>query len=81
MPYREISAAVSKYLFDEDPMGTCCKENDATDEYDSIAVIIADEHSNNNEDYWASLFDEMFGDIPEEAILTRLVEIIDEIVK
>lgn len=81
MPYRDISSKVSKYLYDEDPMNTCCKENEAYDEYDSIAVIIADEHSNNNEDYWGSLFDEMFGDIPGEDVLTRIVEIIEEVIQ
>ncbi|MBF7731117.1 hypothetical protein [Pseudomonas sp. N040] len=31
---------ISKILFDADPMGTCCKENDCFDEYDAIARAI-----------------------------------------
>ena len=31
---------ISKILFEFDPMGTCCKENDCFDEYDSIARSI-----------------------------------------
>lgn len=28
---------LSRILFDTDPIGTCCKENDCFDEYDAIA--------------------------------------------
>ncbi|MEC9483082.1 MAG: hypothetical protein UMU75_07105 [Halomonas sp.] len=28
---------LSRALFESDPMGTCCKENDCFDEYDAIA--------------------------------------------
>lgn len=33
---------ISEILFQLDPMGTCCKENHAYDEYDRIADQIAD---------------------------------------
>ncbi|WP_290536758.1 hypothetical protein [Alcanivorax sp.] len=29
--------AYSQALYDTDPMGTCCKENGCTDEYDAVA--------------------------------------------
>ena len=32
---------LSALLFHADPMGTCCRENDATDEYDRIAQDLA----------------------------------------
>lgn len=31
---------ISQVLFETDPMGTCCKENDCFDEYDSVALSI-----------------------------------------
>ncbi|PCD00953.1 hypothetical protein [Halopseudomonas pelagia] len=31
------ASRISEVLFYLDPMGTCCKENDCYDEYDSIA--------------------------------------------
>ena len=33
---------ISEILFNLDPMNTCCKENEAYDEYDRIAQQIAD---------------------------------------
>lgn len=33
---------LSALLFHADPMGTCCRENDATGEYDRIAVELAE---------------------------------------
>ena len=42
------SAILNEVLFDLDPAGTACKENDAFDEYESIAAIIIErvrEHS------------------------------------
>jgi hypothetical protein len=31
---------ISAVLFNTDPMGTCCKENDCFDEYDNIANAV-----------------------------------------
>jgi len=39
---QQIAEALSKVLFDLDPADTCCKENDAFDEYDAIAQSIVD---------------------------------------
>lgn len=36
---------IAKVLYDIDPMGTCCKENDLHDEYISEAKMIHDGHS------------------------------------
>lgn len=37
---------ISQVLFEIDPMGTCCKENDCFDEYDSVAQSAFDKLSN-----------------------------------
>jgi hypothetical protein len=31
---------ISEVLFELDPMGTCCKENEIFDEYDDVAKLI-----------------------------------------
>ena len=33
---------ISRALFENDPMNTCCKENDCFDEYDLIAADVAE---------------------------------------
>ena len=33
---------ISRALFENDPMNTCCKENDCFDEYDRIAADVAE---------------------------------------
>ena len=33
---------LSRLLYEHDPMGTCCKENKCTDEYDLIAASIVE---------------------------------------
>lgn len=81
MPYRDITSSVSKYLYENDPMYTSCVENEAIDEYDAIAVIITEEFEKNSADHWADLFDELFGDVPGDDILTGIVEIIEENLK
>jgi hypothetical protein len=40
---------ISQVLFETDPMGTCCKENDCFDEYDSIAGAIGERLENGQE--------------------------------
>lgn len=35
-------AALSRLLFETDPMHTCCRENDCRDEYDRVARDLAD---------------------------------------
>lgn len=35
-------AALSRLLFETDPMHTCCRENDCRDEYDRVALELAD---------------------------------------
>lgn len=39
----ELVSQVSQVLFEQDPMRTCCVENDAFDEYDSIAQLLVDQ--------------------------------------
>ncbi|WP_191224618.1 hypothetical protein [Billgrantia desiderata] len=34
--------AISRLLFETDPMHTCCRENDCVDEYDRVARDLAD---------------------------------------
>lgn len=36
-----MPSELSDLLFHADPMGTCCRENDAVDEYDRIAHDLA----------------------------------------
>lgn len=33
---------ISRALFETDPLNTCCRENDCTDEYDNVAQTIYD---------------------------------------
>jgi hypothetical protein len=40
MQQRLTASQISNILFQNDPMGTCCKENDCFDEYDNIAHAI-----------------------------------------
>lgn len=36
------AAALSQVLYQQDPMNTCCVENDCTDEYDGVAAAVID---------------------------------------
>lgn len=46
---QELNATqISKILYEFDPMGTCCKENDCFDEYDSIARAICQKLANGH---------------------------------
>lgn len=57
---------ISLFLFENDPMNTCCKENDAFDEYDFIASEIAE--CQNLEEV-KELFLEFFGSVPSDTVL------------
>jgi hypothetical protein len=37
-----LAARISRWLFAQDPMHTCCVENDAVDEYDAVARYLVD---------------------------------------
>src|SRR5690554_828286 len=37
-----LSVRLSRWLFAQDPMHTCCVENDAVDEYDAVARDLVD---------------------------------------
>ena len=40
LTFEKEVAIMSKVLFELDPAGTCCKENDCFDEYDNTAMFI-----------------------------------------
>lgn len=37
-----FTVSISRWLFAQDPMHTCCVENDAVDEYDAVARDLVD---------------------------------------
>lgn len=49
----ELVSQVSQLLFEQDPMRTCCTENDAFDEYDSIAQLLVDQLTTGDTPYIA----------------------------
>lgn len=62
---------ISDYLFAKDPMNTCCKENNAVDEYDCITSLILhlDDYCMTN---ISNIFDELFGVRPELDIIESI---------
>ncbi|MEA3250585.1 MAG: hypothetical protein U9Q35_03240 [Pseudomonadota bacterium] len=54
---------VSRVLFESDPMGTCCKENDCFDEYDAIAddIVSRCQRGQPLESAIRGTFEEWFG--------------------
>jgi len=45
MPLIDVGwAEISRLLFELDPMGTACKENDCVDEYDRVARGMVERH-------------------------------------
>lgn len=41
-PRDALVERISRWLFTQDPMHTCCVENDAVDEYDAVARYLVD---------------------------------------
>ncbi len=59
---------LSQALFEQDPMHTCCVENDAYDEYDGVALSIARRlaQSDNLEHALAVIFQRYFEAVPDD---------------
>lgn len=78
---------ISRILFDIDPMGTCCKENSVTDEYDAVAIEIADYVNSGFTLTYAirtvfeEVFDEYLDDDTVVRILTKMKECENEIAR
>lgn len=71
---------LSKILFQADPMGTCCRENGALDEYDHVAHDLV-ERLKDGETADVALHEvlrEWFGDdLVERADLSNVIEALD----
>lgn len=68
---------LSELLFHADPMGTCCRENDAFDEYDRVARDLAErlEEGDTPDVALHAVLREWFGDEPVEcADLAGVIE-------
>ncbi|MBF5052663.1 hypothetical protein ISO4_01265 [Alcanivorax venustensis ISO4] len=83
MEDQEIWQRISRVLFDIDPMGTCCKENDCFEEYDGVAMAVADrlEHGRSLKAAVVGAFDECFGADPTaDAGLNEVVSALEEVI-
>ncbi|WP_373190308.1 hypothetical protein [Halomonas sp.] len=71
---------LSDLLFHADPMGTCCRENDAFDEYDRIAFELAEhmEEGDRSDVALHQVLREWFGDeLVERAQLADAIEALE----
>jgi hypothetical protein len=66
---------ISKVLFDADPMGTCCQENDLFDEYDDVAELIA-EGLSVKDAFVKQFFEDCLTEEQERNILENLDDIV-----
>jgi hypothetical protein len=75
---------ISRALFENDPMNTCCKENDCFDEYDRIAADVAEslEGGATLKDALAGAINESFYDgeelLKSESIVEPTIERLKE---
>lgn len=67
---------LSEILFNQDPMNTCCKENQAYDEYDRIAQRIQDFVSKgvSLKESIQITFRDSFGEELSEDILNKIIK-------
>ena len=73
---------LSHMLFHADPMGTCCRDNDAFDEYDRIARVQAKRLKGGDSPDVAlhDVLREWFGDeLVQRADLTGVIEALEHI--
>ena len=78
----DLTTRLSQILFQHDPMGTCCRENDATDEYDRIAQDLAGppEEGDTPEVALHEVLRKWFGDeLVEGADLAGVIEALEHI--
>ncbi|MGE4533473.1 hypothetical protein [Halomonas sp.] len=77
-----LTARVSAWLFAQDPMHTCCVENEAVDEYDAVARYLVDRLAEGDAPAVAlhAALAVWFGDeMTDEARLTPLVSSLSEL--
>ena len=67
---------ISEILFQLDPMNTCCKENNAYDEYDRIADQIAD--SDLTPENISKVFFDSFNVLLTEDLVKEIISRIQE---
>lgn len=67
---------ISEILFNLDPMNTCCKENEAYDEYDRIADQIA--NSDLTPENIRKIFFDSFNVIITEDVVKEIISQIQE---
>lgn len=78
-----LDARISRWLFTQDPMHTCCLENDAFDEYDAIAQRLVEQLASGDDSHTALLsaltywFDEeLVSEAPLESLARSLSELL-----
>ncbi|WP_280553466.1 hypothetical protein [Halomonas sp. 25-S5] len=78
----DLIARLTQILFQHDPMGTCCRENDAFDEYDRIARDLAERLDDGDTPDVAlpAVLRKGFGDeLVQRADLTGVIEALEHI--
>ncbi|MFC2992961.1 hypothetical protein [Halomonas tibetensis] len=73
---------LSALMFHADPMGTCCRENDAFDEYDRIAFELAErlEEGEISDVALHAVLSEWFDDdLVERADLAGVIEALESV--
>ena len=78
----DLTTRLSQILFQHDPMGTCCRENDAFNEYDRIAFELAErlEAGDTPDVALNAVLREWFGDdLVEGADLASVIEALENV--
>lgn len=78
----DLTTRLSQVLFQHDPMGTCCRENDLFDEYDRIAFELAERLGEGDTTDVAlhAVLREWFGDdLVERADLASVIEALENV--
>lgn len=77
-----LEVQISHWLFTEDPMHTCCVENDAFDEYDAVALSLVEQLANGVDPHAAlqAVLTASFGDeLVNRVALRRLAFSLSEL--
>ncbi|WP_404296936.1 hypothetical protein [Halomonas sp.] len=78
----DLTSRLSQILFEHDPMGTCCRENDLFDEYDRIALELAErlEAGGTPDVALNAVLREWFGDeLVERADLAGVIKALESV--
>jgi hypothetical protein len=72
---------LSELLYNNDPAGTCCLENEMTDEYDAEAyrILLLNDCDFKDSKSVLNVFDEMFDDNYDKEVINKIFPTIKRI--